>query len=136
MVEIQVTYEGDLRCQAQHGPSQVNVQTDAPVDNQGLGQSFSPTDLVATGLGTCMATIMGIAARKRELDIGGTRVRVIKRMSSDLPRRIIGLDVSIQVPHEFSLAERELLERVAAGCPVMHSIHPDIEVPVSFEWGG
>lgn len=135
MVEIQLTYEGELRCSAQHGPSQVRLQTDAPVDNQGLGQSFSPTDLVATGLGACMATIMGIAARKRDLDIGGTRVTVVKRMSADMPRRIVGLDVSIRVPQDVAPKNRELLERAAAGCPVMHSIHPEIEVPVSFEWG-
>jgi putative redox protein len=88
MVRIDIEYTGDLHCEARHAPSGMSLETDAPVDNQGRGQSFSPTDLVATALGTCMATIMGIVARKNGWDIEGTRMAVDKQMTSAPPRRI------------------------------------------------
>jgi putative redox protein len=135
VVEIQVTYQGQLRCQATHGPSRNQLLTDAPVDNQGRGESFSPTDLVATALGTCMTTIMGIAAEKHGWDIRGTRARVEKHMVADPDRRIGKLAVEIHVPHELGARERTVLEKAALTCPVHKSLHPKVEIPVTFRWG-
>jgi len=134
MVTIDIVYEGDLRCRAQHGPSSQELFTDPPVDNEGRGESYSPTDLVATALGTCMLSIMGIVARRHEWDLVGTTVRVEKSMRAD-PRRIARLDVAIRVPRDFADDVKEMLEDAARSCPVAQSIHPDIDVPLSFEWG-
>lgn len=134
MVSIQVLYEGDLHCQATHGPSGNQLTTDAPVDNHGRGESFSPTDLVGTALGTCIATVMDIAARKRGLDLTGTRVKVVKHMVTEPHRRIGKLEVDIHVPHDFEERERTTLERVALTCPVHGSLHPDVEIPMRFHW--
>ena len=106
MVNIQIEYQGDLRCKATHGPSGSELSTDAPKDNQGRGESFSPTDLVATALGTCMLTIMGIAARTFNIDISGATATVEKEMTATLPRRIERLTVTIQVPHSPSQADK------------------------------
>lgn len=135
MVNIQIEYQGDLRCKATHGPSGTELSTDAPKDNQGRGESFSPTDLVATALGTCMLTIMGIAARTHNIDISGATATVAKEMTAAAPRRIQRLVVKIHVPHALSPADREKLERAAYTCPVHKSLHPDVEVPVEFTWG-
>ena len=134
MIEIHIDYQGDLRTHAVHGPSQTELITDAPVDNQGRGESFSPTDLVATALGTCMATIMGIVAKRKEIDQRGMTIRVEKHMSADAPRRIVRLPVAIQVPLSPDHPDRALPEASALGCPVFHSVHPDIEKPVTFVW--
>lgn len=134
MVEIQIDYEGQLRCSARHMPSGGMISTDAPVDNEGRGESFSPTDLVATALVTCMATIMGIAAKQREIDLGGLRMSVKKEMSADLPRRISRLTVEIFVPLAESHPDRRVLEGAALNCPVNQSIHPDIEVSIAWHW--
>ena len=134
MVEIDIVYQGGLRCEATHGPSGEKLTTDAPVDNQGRGEAFSPTDLVATALGSCMATIMGIYARRKELAIEGTRIRVGKEMSKDLPRRIVRLTVNIKVPLPAEHPQREVLEAAALSCPVYHSVHADLEKVVSFAW--
>jgi Predicted redox protein, regulator of disulfide bond formation len=96
MVKIDLRYAGGLRCAATHGPSGQTLQTDAPVDNHGRGESFSPTDLVATALGACMATIMGIAAERHEIDLRGMQIEVLKGMSADLPRRIAQLTTTIR----------------------------------------
>jgi putative redox protein len=133
-VQIDLQYLGDLRTRAKHGPSGNELLTDAPVDNQGKGESFSPTDLVATALGTCMLTVMGIFARRHELDLAGTTATVQKEMSSTAPRRISRLTCEIRV----SLAEthplREALERAALTCPVHQSLHPEIDKPIVFVW--
>lgn len=134
MVTIQVEYQGDLHCKAVHGPSQAEFATDAPTDNQGRGESFSPTDLVATALGTCMLTVMGILARTLGLDIAGTRATVEKEMTSSAPRKIQSLTVKIRVPQAMSPENREKLERAAHTCPVKMSLHPDIQVPIQFIW--
>ncbi len=134
MIEITVNYEGDLRCHNTHSPSQTVVSTDAPVDNNGKGESFSPTDLVATALGSCMATIMGITAKNRNLSIEGMQINVKKHMSEDLPRRISKLEVHIQVPLPSDHPSRKLLEAAALTCPVHQSIHPDVEVPITWTW--
>ena len=137
MVSIDIIYEGDLHTEAVHGPSGKRLSTDAPVDNNGRGESFSPTDLVATGLGTCMATCMGILAKKRGWDITGVRVNV-KKLMTPPPRRIGRLEVRIRVPASADATvdpeARTALEYEAHHCPVRLSLLDAIEVPVSFEW--
>ena len=134
MIEIKVAYEGDLRCTALHTPSGNTFVTDAPVDNNGRGQSFSPTDLVATALGTCIATVMGIVAQRREVALQGMTVTVRKQMSDTPPRRISRLEVDLVVPLPGSHPARKLLESAALACPVSQSIHPDIEVVMNWTW--
>jgi putative redox protein len=136
MVEINLTYEGDLHCSAVHGPSGTVIATDAPVDNQGRGESFSPTDLVATALGACMATIMGITARRKGVPVEGMKISVKKHMAQDTPRRISALEVDITVPLPADHPERALLEAAAKACPVHHSLHPDIVVDIRWNWVG
>lgn len=133
MVEIDVVYQGDLRCEARHLPSGETLVTDAPADNEGRGGSFSPTDLLATALGTCMLTIMGIAARRHGLDLTGTTVRVVKTMVADPRRRIGRLDVTIRLNRRFTTDERRLLETAATTCPVTASLRPEVEIPIRFE---
>jgi putative redox protein len=135
MVNIQIEYQGELHCKATHGPSGTELATDAPIDNQGRGESFSPTDLVATALGTCMMTIMAIAARTQNIDIAGTTVSVDKEMTATMPRRIERLTVKIHVPHSPSMVDREKLERAALACPVHKSLSPDVQTPIEFTWG-
>jgi putative redox protein len=132
MVQIDIQYEGGLRCKAEHGPSSVTLVTDAPVDNCGRGESFSPTDLLATGLGTCMLTIMGIVADRTGIDLSGIRINVTKDMQSEPVRRIRRLAVNIHFPRVVSPADRQRLEAAANNCPVLKSLHPDIEIPVQF----
>lgn len=135
-VPISTTYVGGLRCESTHGPSQCKLLTDAPVDNMGKGESFSPTDLVATALGTCMATTMGIYAQRHEIDLTGLSVSVEKEMSKDAPRRIVQLTVELRVPLAESHPHREALERAALTCPVAKSLHPDVALPVRWVWEG
>lgn len=135
MVQSTVTYLGDLHCEARHGPSGAALETDAPKDNNGRGESFSPTDLVATALGSCMLTIMGITARRLDIDMSGAEATVDKSMVADPARRIGELKVVISVPMPVSEANRAKLERAAHTCPVAKSLHPDIKLPVEFCWG-
>jgi putative redox protein len=135
MVEQSFRYLGDLRVEAQHGPSQTTLITDAPVDNQGRGESFSPTDLVGSALGACMLTLMGIVAKRHQLDLSGATARVSKEMSATAPRRIARLSVEIHVPREFAAEDKTRLEQAALTCPVRHSLHPDIDSPVTFRYG-
>lgn len=135
MVEIQIAYEGNLRTTAIHEPSGCRLITDAPKDNQGEGQSFSPTDLVATALGSCMLTIMGIAAKNLKIDLAGSTVRVQKEMSAQPPRRIARLTVEIAVPGVTTEDQQRRLRDAALHCPVHQSLHPDVEVPVKFRFG-
>ena len=136
MVEIKLSYEGDLHCSAVHTPSGNILVTDAPVDNNGRGQAFSPTDLVATALASCMATVIGIVAKRREIAVEGMTVVARKFMSVDTPRRISRLELEIAVPLPGSHPDRKILESAARGCPVHHSIHPDIEVDLQWTWLG
>lgn len=135
MVEIRVRYEGDLHCVAVHGPSGASFATDAPVDNQGRGESFSPTDLVATALGTCMLTTMGIVAKRHDWSLQGATATVKKVMVADPVRRIGRLEVSIRVPGELDAKARETLEKTAHTCPVHKSLAESVEIPVEFAWG-
>jgi len=135
MVRIDVRYEGELRCRAVHAPSGEQLLTDAPADNQGLGRSFSPTDLVATAMGTCMATLMGIAAQGRGIDLTGLAVSVEKEMTAVPTRRIRRLTTVITVPRDPGPEHRQRLEHAARACPVHASLHPDVERPITFRWG-
>jgi len=130
-----VIYEGDLRTVATHLQSGTTIQTDAPVDNQGKGERFSPSDLVATALGSCMMTIMGIKARELELDLRGVSIDIQKIMKTD-PRRIGGIHLTFHLPNTLQVTEKQrtILERAAHTCPVIYSIHPDIDVKVVFNW--
>ncbi|MCS7029447.1 MAG: OsmC family protein [Bacteroidia bacterium] len=134
MVKISVLYQGELRCLATHQPSQTQLHTDAPTDNQGKGQSFSPTDLVATALATCMMTIMGIKAQEMNINLTGTHIEIEKIMTNN-PRKIAALPAKIKFP-TLSLDEKskKILENAALTCPVAKSIHPDIQFTVEFEW--
>lgn len=136
MVHVDISYLGGLRCEAQHGPSGSKIQTDAPVDNHGRGEAFSPTDLAATSLGACMATIMGIAAERHGIALEGMTVGVDKIMSSDAPRRIAKIEIVFTIPLPPDHPRRKLLEAAALACPVHHSLHPDVEKPVRFDWIG
>lgn len=135
MVSIQLEYQGDLHCKAVHGPSETELFTDAPKDNQGRGESFSPTDLVATALGSCMLTTMGILARTLNLSITGTTATVEKEMTSVPSRRIQRLTARIHMPHALGEEDRLKLRRAAETCPVARSLHPDVEQVVEFTWG-
>ncbi|MFT4175969.1 MAG: OsmC family protein [Luteolibacter sp.] len=134
MVEIRLTYEGDLHCSAVHGPSGSMLVTDAPVDNNGRGEAFSPTDLVVTALAACMATVMGIVARRKEISLEGLEITSRKFMSEDQPRRISKIELDIHIPLPANHSERKIFESAARGCPVHHSIHPDIQVVMNWFW--
>ncbi len=129
-----VTYTGDLRTTCVHLRSGNEFITDAPVDNNGLGQAFSPTDTVATALASCMLTVMGIKARTWESDLDGAYAEVTKHMAAD-PRRIVKIEVVLHMPGHFSDKNRTILEHTARTCPVLYSIHPDIEKKIEFHWG-
>jgi uncharacterized OsmC-like protein len=134
MVEIKLSYEGELHCSAIHTPSGKTLVTDAPVDNNGRGESFSPTDLVATALGACMATVIGIVARRKQIAVEGMAITVRKFMSEDPPRRISRLELDLDMPLPANHPDRPLLESAARGCPVHHSLHPDIKVVMNWTW--
>jgi putative redox protein len=133
-VQIDIVYRGELRCAATHGPSQTQILTDAPVDNHGKGESFSPTDLVATAFGTCMLTVMGIFAARHEIDLSGTTVTVQKEMTAVPVRRIARLATEMRVPLPGDHPQRAALENAALTCPVFQSLHPEMEKPVNFTW--
>ncbi len=132
MVNIDIQYNGQLRCRVEHAPSASQIFTDAPVDNHGKGENFSPTDLMASALGTCMATIMGIVAERKQIDLTGLQLSVEKSMSADLPRRISRLKVEIRVPRTVKQEDRQILKNAALSCPVHQSLHEDIEVPIDW----
>ena len=132
MATIEAVYEGDLRCRVTHGRSGAEFITDAPPDNQGQGRSFSPTDLVAAALGSCLLTVMGIVAKRHGIDLAGARVQVEKDMVNDPERRIGRLAATIVFPKRLSQEQQTLLERTAASCPVHHSLHRSLNVPVQF----
>ena len=135
MVEITATYEGQLHCTATHGPSGATLPTDAPKDNMGKGEAFSPTDLVATALGTCMLTTMGIVAQRHNLDMTGATARVTKEMVSTPFRRIGRLALHVKMPKKLSDDDQQRLENAAHTCPVHRSLHPDVDAPITFTWG-
>ncbi len=128
-----VTYKGNLRTSCEHLKSGNTFITDAPTDNNGKGEAFSPTDTVATGLASCMLTVMGIKANGLGVDLKNSTADVTKHMASD-PRRIAKIEVVIQLPSNVSDKHRKILERTANSCPVHYSLHPDIEKQISFHW--
>jgi len=133
-VKISCEYLGNLRIRATHGPSGTVLITDAPVDNQGKGESFSPTDLTATSLATCIMTILGIQAKGLNLDFRGLRVEVEKHMTAQPPRRIAKLEAMIQMPAGIAEELHDRLIRAANACPVKQSLHPDIEIVLTWNW--
>ena len=135
MVEMQIEYEGQLRCRAVHGPSGAVLATDAPVDNRGKGESFSPTDLLATSLGICMTTIMGIRARDRGIDLAGTGSGVVLVRAADRRRGGGRVALCSPLPAGFDPGERPGLEEAARTCPVALSVHPRIGLDLTFRWG-
>jgi len=134
MVAIEIVYQGELHCKAEHEPSGAILETDAPKDNNGKGESFSPTDLVGTALGSCMLTIMGIAARNIGIDLNGTKVTVNKEMAAAPMRRISKLAVKIDFFIPINDENKKKLEHAAMTCPVHKSLHPDILIPIEFNW--
>jgi putative redox protein len=133
-VSITLDYTGGLRCLATHGPSGQQITTDAPTDNHGKGEFFSPTDLVATALASCMATIMSIKAQQKGYDLTGMKIHVEKHMSTTAPRRIVRLPLRLEMPLRADHPDRELLEATAHSCPVHHALSADIERPIEFVW--
>jgi uncharacterized OsmC-like protein len=135
MVRITGEYPGDLRCSAVHGPSGTALATDAPKDNQGRGEAYSPTDLVAAGFATCIATTMAIAARRHGVEIGGIRFEVTKEMSADAPRRISRLTARLWMPPSARGVPQGVLEKAANTCPVHQSLAPSVEKLIELIWG-
>ncbi len=133
MVQMKVVYEGGLHCRLTHGPSGAQIVTDAPKDNMGKGEAFSPTDLASAALGSCMLTLMGIFADRHQIALTGAQAEVSKEMA-DNPRRIARIAVTLHLPKGIPPAHRPALERTALTCPVHKSLHPDIQVPVQFQY--
>jgi putative redox protein len=133
MVQIDIEYEGGLHCRLKHGPSGTIITTDAPKDNMGKGEAFSPTDLTAAALGSCLLTIMGIFAQRHEIELKGAKASVTKEMKAE-PRKIGRLTVVITMPPGIPKDKRTALERAAEACPVHKSLHPDVETPIQFKY--
>lgn len=132
-----ITYRGGLRCEATHLQSGSSIETDAPTDNRGNGERFSPTDLLCVSLGTCIITTMGIKAADMNIDLTGTKLDITKHMLSE-PRRVGKVEVTLHLPPTLNLDEKErlILQRTGDNCPVTKSLHPDLAVIVSFLWEG
>jgi len=130
-----VVYKGDLRCECTHLQSGTVIETDAPTDNKGRGERFSPTDTVCVALATCIITTMGIKANAMDIDLTGTSINVTKHMLPD-PRRIGGIDVILNFPATLQLDEKDrlLLQKVGDTCPVARSLHPDIKMHIEYVW--
>ncbi len=132
MVRIEATYDGNLRCTATHEPSGTQLITDAPVDNKGKGESFSPTDLLATSMLTCIMTIVAIRADSRNIDVSGMSGSVEKTMASS-PRRVAKLEVVVNLPSEMEMEDRAWLITEGCNCPVCVSVSESMEVDVTFQ---
>ena len=135
-VQMKVDYEGNLRCNLTHGPSGSTLQTDAPTDNAGRGEAFSPTDLLGAALASCALTTMGIKAAKEGIPFPAGSGQVEKTMSSEGPRRVRRLDLAFELPSSLSAPHRARLEEIALTCPVALSLSPDIEVKMRFTYAG
>jgi len=133
MSKANIIYKNNLRTEAEHIASTQKIITDAPIDNNGKGEAFSPTDLVATALGSCMITIMAIAAEKHGIDISGTNAIVKKEMSSS-PRRISEIVIDINMDKNIDKKDRKRLEKAALACPVHKSLHPDMGKKIQFHY--
>lgn len=133
MVKMTATYTGQKHCKAEHEPSRSILETDAPKDNAGLGESFSPTDLVATALGTCILTTVAIFAERDGQNVTGSKMSVEKEMSAN-PRRIASLKTVLEFPKNIPEDYRTKIEQIAHNCPVMKSLHPEISVPIEIKY--
>jgi len=133
-VDISITYNGDLHCTALHEPSGSKFVTDAPVDNGGKGEFFSPTDLLGAALGGCVLTIMALVAKRQNIELAGTKVHVVKDMTKEPPRRIQSLKMTVTFPPGLAIgdADRTRLEQAAKKCPVKESLNPNIEIETQF----
>lgn len=135
METSRIIYLGDLRTEAEHVRSGNKLTTDAPVDNNGKGEYFSPTDLLATSLGTCMVTIMGMSAKTHGFNMDGTKISVQKIMGTN-PRRVVEIVIDLHFPHNnYSVKEKKLIELSAKECPVAQSLHPDLKQTINFHYG-
>jgi putative redox protein len=132
MVNMNAVYEGQLHCTLTHGPSGATLSTDAPKDNQGRVETFSPTDLVAASLGSCMLTVMGIQAARHNIDLKGTTVDIEKEMIDRPIRRIDTITLTFHMAPGIPQEKRAMLEAAAHSCPVHKSLHPDVETPMQF----
>jgi putative redox protein len=128
MVQINIEYLGDLHCRIQHGPSGQEFLTDAPVDNNGKGEYISPTDLLATSVGSCIATIMGIQAKRNNIAIEGLKIKVLKEMQNEPYRRVKTLYIDFLFPNQLDNKSLTIMKNVIKTCPVTRSLHPDIEI--------
>jgi uncharacterized OsmC-like protein len=135
MVEMKLVYEGGLHTISEHGPSRSTIETDAPVDNQGKGEAFSPTDLLATSLASCMLTTMAIVGDREGWPLAGARARVEKHMELEPRRRVGRIVVELDLPAGLPNEARSRLEDTARGCPVAASIHPDTRIDLMIRWG-
>ncbi|MES2275135.1 MAG: OsmC family protein [Bacteroidota bacterium] len=133
MATIETTYLGELRTEPVHVQSGTHIITDAPLDNQGKGEAFSPTDLMSASLGSCMMTIMGIASRTHGIQIDGTTAAITKIMAAN-PRRVSEIQISFKFPNTYTEKEQKILENAALTCPVYLSLHPDLVKTVNFGW--
>jgi uncharacterized OsmC-like protein len=134
MVEMTLVYEGGLHTTAQHGPSRANLETDAPIDNQGRGEAFSPTDLLATSLASCMLTTMAILGDREGWRVEGARARIEKHMELEPRRRVGRIVVEIEMPAGLPEAAHSRLEESAHRCPVAASLHPDTKIDLRMSW--
>ncbi|MEI7998804.1 MAG: OsmC family protein [Candidatus Omnitrophota bacterium] len=134
MVKMNVVYEGNLRCRLTHEQSASVIVTDAPKDNMGKGEAFSPTDLVASALASCLVTVMAIAAGKYNIDLQGLKVDIRKDMIISPVRRIGTINVDVHMPKGIPKDKRPLLENIAFNCPVHKSLHPDVEALIRFDY--
>lgn len=129
-----IIYTGNLRCQAEHIQSKTQIETDAPTDNLGKGERFSPTDLLCVSLATCMLTTMGIKANGLEVDITNAKAEVTKHMAGN-PRRVAKIEVAVSLPGNDNDKNKTILEITGTNCPVAKSLHPDVELAISYKWG-
>lgn len=135
MGKIDIFYTGNLSTRCIHTENEAEIVTDAPKDNHGRGEMFSPTDLLAAALGSCVLTLVGIMANKLKVDISGTKAEVEKEMSKQPPRRIARITVNVSCPKDFPQEIKAQLEKAGAQCPVHHSLHPEMIQEIQFHWG-
>lgn len=135
MVKMKITYQGEKHCELVHGPSQSKIETDAPKDNMGKGERFSPTDLMGAALGSCILTTMAIIAERDKMNINLENATAeVEKVMANNPRRIESLIVKINLPKSLTADQRTKLEEIAHTCPVHRSLHPEMKIPVSFEY--
>ncbi|MGZ3698176.1 MAG: OsmC family protein [Bdellovibrionota bacterium] len=134
MVKMSATYTGGLHCELSHGPSGTRIETDAPKDNQGKGERFSPTDLIGASLAACVLTTIAIVAERDGLSMAGARAEVEKGMSKEPPRRIAELPLRVTLPRSIPEASRPKLERAGNHCPVHQSLHPDVRALITYDY--